>query len=56
MKIQKDKNYWHKLIYQFIKILYSRRPLFRTRKGPEILFEIANVQNKRSFKNLTEIR
>ena len=35
---------------------YSRRPLFRTRKGPEILFEIANVRNNRSFKNLTEIR
>ena len=35
---------------------YSRRPLFRTRKGLEILFEIENVRNNRSFKNLTEIR
>ena len=35
---------------------YSRRPLFRTRKGPEILFEIANVRNNQNFKNLTEIR
>ena len=27
----------------------SRRPLFRTRKGPEILFELANVRINRSF-------
>ena len=37
-------------------IIYSRRPLFQTCKGPEILFEIVNVRNNRSFKNLTEIR
>ena len=35
---------------------YSRRPLFRNRKGTEILFEIANIRNNRSFKNLSEIR
>ena len=29
---------------------YSRRPLFRTHNGPEILFEIANVRNNRSLK------
>ena len=35
---------------------YSRRPLLRTRKGAEILFEIANVRNNQSFENLTKIR
>ena len=30
------------------KNIYSRRPLFRTRKGPEILFELANVRINRS--------
>ena len=31
--------------------VYNRRPLFRTRKGPEILFELANVRiNRRSKK------
>ena len=31
----------------------SRRPLFRTRKGPKILFEIAKVRNNRSYKKCT---
>ena len=30
---------------------YIRRPLFRTPKAPEILFETANVQNNQSFKD-----
>ena len=30
------------------KLTYSRRPLFRTRKGPKGLFELANVRINRS--------
>ena len=31
--------------------MYSRHPLFRTRKGPRNLFEIANVRNNRNNRN-----
>ena len=33
--------------------MYTRSPFFRARKGPKILFEIANIQNNQRYRNCT---
>ena len=37
------------------RIKYSRRPLFRTRKEPEMLFKTANVRNNQTSKKSQKV-